>query len=204
MLTKAQSVLCKLRNGLQNIETNLAFALGIHKPPPYDFSIAAASPDTVLSQKPTPKVSLKEMLDTSILWAVPKARRSLEKRMCRKYGIPDKVWKLFVPRKDLIICNTCGHYHNKKQLCGHCYLKIKEQTTQMQEKIVAELGLEPIDKEVVLLYKGEKENASDDFNKTHRIIELEGERPPWFSKNLLQKTTQRPSDATDVKPTDLG
>lgn len=28
-------------------------------------------------------------------------------------------------------------------------------------------------------------------------------RPSWFSKNLLQKTTQPPATTTDVKPTDL-
>ncbi|GBP82443.1 39S ribosomal protein L32, mitochondrial [Eumeta japonica] len=42
-----------------------------------------------------------------------------------------------------------------------------------------------------------------EFWQGKRIIEMQKERPRWFSKNLLQKTTQQPSDSTDVKPTDL-
>lgn len=37
-----------------------------------------------------------------------------------------------------------------------------------------------------------------------RVIELEKQRPVWFSKNLLQKTTQPPATTKEVKPTDLG
>lgn len=32
---------------------------------------------------------------------------------------------------------------------------------------------------------------------------MKKDRPQWFSKNLLQKTTKAPSKSTDVKPTDL-
>lgn len=42
-----------------------------------------------------------------------------------------------------------------------------------------------------------------EFWEGKRIIEMKKERPQWFSKNLLQKTTQQPSNSTDVKPTDL-
>lgn len=36
-----------------------------------------------------------------------------------------------------------------------------------------------------------------------RIVEMKKERPSWFSKNLLQKTTAQPSTSKDVKPTEL-
>lgn len=32
---------------------------------------------------------------------------------------------------------------------------------------------------------------------------MKKERPQFFSKNLMQNTTQQPSESTDVKPTDL-
>lgn len=42
-----------------------------------------------------------------------------------------------------------------------------------------------------------------EFWQGKRVIEMKKERPKWFSKNLLQKTTQAPSESKDVKPTDL-
>ncbi|XP_008475585.1 39S ribosomal protein L32, mitochondrial [Diaphorina citri] len=204
MLTKAQLVLSKLKYGVLSLEHTLACTLGFQPPPPIDFNVAVTQISSVLTPKPVTKLSLKELFDTSILWAVPKKRRSLERRMNRKYGSKDQVWKMLMPRTDLTVCNTCGYTHHSKTLCGNCYAKIKEETTRLQDKIVEALGLNPVDKEVVVLYKGEKEHASEEFSETHRVIEVEGERPPWFSKNLLQKTTQKPSDSTDVKPTELG
>lgn len=48
---------------------------------------------------------------------------------------------------------------------GNCYAKVKEETTRLQDKIVEALGLSPVDKEVVVLYKGEGQDESDDFHK---------------------------------------
>lgn len=36
-----------------------------------------------------------------------------------------------------------------------------------------------------------------------RVIEMKKERPSWFSKNLLEKSTVQPSSGGDVKPTEL-
>lgn len=47
----------------------------------------------------------------------------------------------------------------------NCYNKVMEETRSMQEEIVKELKLDPIDKEVVVLYEGEKEEQSSDFWK---------------------------------------
>jgi len=51
------------------------------------------------------------------LWGVPKKRRTLEKRLCRKFGAKDWVWKLYVPKTNLRICDTCGHHYEAKHLC---------------------------------------------------------------------------------------
>uniref|UniRef100_A0A8D9BIS7 Large ribosomal subunit protein bL32m n=1 Tax=Cacopsylla melanoneura TaxID=428564 RepID=A0A8D9BIS7_9HEMI len=204
MLSKAQLALSKLKFNLLNLEHTLVSTLGFEQPPPLDFNVAQVQNKSLPEPKIVTKLSLRELFDTSILWAAPKRRKSLEKRMQNRYGFPDQVWKMLTPRTDLTVCNTCGYTHHRKTLCGSCYAKVKEETTKLQDKIVESLGLSPVEKEVVVLYKGEKENASDEFYKNHKVIEVEAERPAWFSKNLLQKTTQKPSDSTDVKPTELG
>lgn len=74
----------------------------------------------------------------------------------------------------------------------------------MQDAIQEKLGLEPVEKEVVVLYSGEKDEQPKEFFENKRIVELPKERPSWFSKNLLQETTQQPANTTDVKPPRLG
>lgn len=46
-----------------------------------------------------------------------------------------------------------------------------DETKRMQDRISEELKLDPIDKEVVVLYKGEKDE-SQEFWKVKRIIYL--------------------------------
>lgn len=74
----------------------------------------------------------------------------------------------------------------------------------MQEAIQQELQLEPVEKEVVVLYEGEKDERPDETYEGKRIVEIKKPRPAWFSKNLLQQTTQKPATTKDVKPSDLG
>lgn len=73
----------------------------------------------------------------------------------------------------------------------------------MQDKIQAQLGLDPIEKEVVVLYEGEKSDQTADELKGKRIVEMQKPRPMWFTKNLLQKSTQQSSDTKEVKPSEL-
>lgn len=73
----------------------------------------------------------------------------------------------------------------------------------MQDKIQAQLGLDPIEKEVVVLYEGEKSDQTTDELKGKRIVEMQKPRPMWFTKNLLQKSTQQSSDTKEVKPSEL-
>jgi len=73
----------------------------------------------------------------------------------------------------------------------------------MQSKIQETLGLQPVDKEVIVLYEGEKAEQSSDDLKNKRIVEMKKPRPMWFTKNLLQKSTQPLSETKEVKPSDL-
>jgi len=73
----------------------------------------------------------------------------------------------------------------------------------MQSKIQETLGLQAVDKEVIVLYEGEKAEQSSDDLKNKRIVEMKKPRPMWFTKNLLQKSTQPLSETKEVKPSDL-
>nr|CAD7413203.1 unnamed protein product [Timema poppensis] len=147
--------------------------------------------------------SLKNLLKDSILWAVPRHRRTLEKRLTRKYGHPDYVYKMLKAKSNLMVCNSCGHHHEAGLLCAHCYDEVRKETEEMQTKIQEDLGLSPVEQEVVVLYEGEKEAQIAEFWQGKRIVEMHKPRPTWFSKNLLQKTTSPPSSSTDVKPSEL-
>lgn len=80
-----------------------------------------------------------------------------------------------------------------------------DETKAMQEKIEETLGLEAVEQEVVVVYEGEKNEKPSEFWNGKRIVEMQKSRPNWFSKNLLQQSTQKPAETTDVvKPSELG
>lgn len=54
----------------------------------------------------------------------------------------------------------------------------------MKEVIQEKLKLDPVDKEVVVLYQNEPKPS---LKKNELLVEIPKERPPWFSKNLLSK-----------------
>ncbi|XP_028179442.1 large ribosomal subunit protein bL32m [Ostrinia nubilalis] len=169
--------------------------------PPKELALAYVHNPAPLAPR---KFSLQDIIGDGFLMAVPKFRRTIEKRLKRKFGSPQYVLKILQPKTNILVCKECGHHYESGRLCGHCYKKIESETKEIQEKIVEKLSNSPIDKEVIVLYEGE--NVPDqpkEFWKGKRIIEMKKERPHWFSKNLLQKSTQEPSDSKDVKPTDL-
>nr|ABB43015.1 mitochondrial ribosomal protein L32-like protein [Choristoneura fumiferana] len=111
---------------------------------------------------------------------------------------------MLVPQTNIKVCHECGHHHERGRLCEHCYKRVEEETKLIQTRIKHKLGSGPIQDDVIVLYKGENlPEKAQEFWKGKRVIEMKKERPQWFSKNLLQKSTQQPSKATDVKPTDL-
>ncbi|KAJ0178746.1 hypothetical protein K1T71_005521 [Dendrolimus kikuchii] len=154
---------------------------------------------------PVNKFSLKDLIGDGFLLAVPKFRRTIEKRWKRRFGSPQYVWKMLVPKTTINVCHECGHHYERGRLCGNCYKRVKEETEAIQAKIQEKLGGgKPIEQDVIVLYEGENVTEKPkEFWKGKRIIEMKKERPQFFSKNLLQKSTQQPSNATDVKPTDL-
>ncbi|KAK9295690.1 hypothetical protein QLX08_010098 [Tetragonisca angustula] len=149
-----------------------------------------------------PGQSIKDILNETVLWAVPKKRRSLEKRLDRRYGIPEYHWKPHVPKTNILMCRKCGHDYEAGTLCGYCYEIVKKETKEMQIAIEKSLGLQPVEQDVIVLYEGEKEKLeNDDFWKKQRIIELPKKRPDWFHANLLQPTAKElPDSEQNLEP----
>lgn len=139
----------------------------------------AVCQESVLAQPKSKSISVKELIGDGILWAVPRNRRTIEKRWKRKYGALDYVWKMLVPKRNIRVCNNCGHHHEMGVLCrklnclsiypiysmlietffsnlAHCYDKVKQETKKIQEKIQSELGLSPVETDVIVLYDGER------------------------------------------------
>lgn len=48
------------------------------------------------------------------LWAVPKKRVSLERRLTRRVAHTQK----FNPKTNFLVCIVCGHYHLAHTICG--------------------------------------------------------------------------------------
>lgn len=129
---------------------------------------------------------LKQILNDGFLWAVPRNRRSVERRLTRKMGRTQIFFRGIFPKRNLLICNICGHYHEAHTVCGNCWKRVREETEAMQETIQKELKLEPVEKEVIVLYTDDNPQIKNEI-KNKKIIEMPKERPEWFSKNLLIK-----------------
>ncbi|XP_050090516.1 39S ribosomal protein L32, mitochondrial-like [Anopheles aquasalis] len=181
-----QRIADKLQYNLLVLEHHF---FGANRHPPGGFVLVV---DEELPMEPSTSgtFSLSDLLADGILWAVPKHRRTVEKRHQRKYGSPEYKLKILTPKTHLRSCSTCGSDHEVGVLCPTCYRQVKNETEQMQKKIEQELKLDPVDREVVVLYNSEKEEQPAEFRLDKRIVEMQKQRPLWFSRNLLQKATQ--------------
>jgi len=188
-----------------------AFSVAIHQfltngsgPPAAALAVAAGA-----TYRPPvlPPAAQPDSLWDGLLRAVPKHRRTIERRMMRKFGAEN--WpngrKLIKPRSDILFCLTCGGHRLAGMLCMTCYKQAMTETREMQEAVTTELGLQPRDREVALVYRGEREAVEDQQAAAVRLVEMPKERPQWFGKNLIQKVAPLPpAETTPVKPSDLG
>lgn len=90
----------------------------------YAIACPGYTPTTLQQSSTTNSFSLKNLIGDGILWAVPKHRKSLERRMKARYGHhlygPGK--HQIVPKLTLRICVQCGHDHEVGVLCRKCHL----------------------------------------------------------------------------------
>ncbi|XP_044761438.1 39S ribosomal protein L32, mitochondrial [Coccinella septempunctata] len=194
------SLISRLTNSIHKLEQTLHCFLGLNRKfPPDAFNLAVVGIERAAPRK---QFSLKDIIGDGFLWAVPKHRRTIEKRLKRKFGNPFYHLKILVPKTNIRVCNTCGDHHEIGILCPTCYNRIMKETKEMRKAIKEKLGLQPVEKEVVVLYENEKSTLEGEF-EGQPIVEMKKPRPPWFSKNLLQQTTQQPATTKDVEPSGL-
>ena len=75
------------------------------------------------------------------------------------------------------------------------------ETRKIQEKMKDCFGVGvPKDQETLVLYKGE----SNEGSLKARVVEMDYERPSFFSQNLLQKEHGKPAIQETVRPSGLG
>ncbi len=146
-----------------------------------------------------------------ILWNVQKHRRSLEKRDIRKFGyLHWGTYKQLRANRRLRHDHKTGEVFELGRLPPNRYRAVMEETREIQRRMADAFGLEAKDKEVAVVYKGEEERAKRAATDRVKLVEMEKERPAFFSPNLLQKVHRPPSAAekdrstTTVRPSGLG
>jgi len=157
---------------------------------------------------PQMEVECENEKDKGFLWGVPKKRRTVERRMQRRYGFEEWHWKPLRLKTNIRICDTCGHHYEAKHLCRHCYDKVVAETKTIRDAAELKLGHEPENKNIVVLYENELQTVDPKQIEDQMIVEIPKPRPYWFSKNLLQKTTVSTNtdestltqDSTTIKP----
>jgi len=135
---------------------------------------------------------IEDIMRNGLLLAVQKKRRTVEKRLIRRFGVEgyEDTSRMIRPKHNVIVCDQCGHYHELHTICGHCYERVKEESNLILEQIKkCFVYSEPIEEEVRIRYKNESQ--SDDSGsevKRRRVVEMDRQRPEWFSDNLLSKS----------------
>ncbi|XP_045615438.1 large ribosomal subunit protein bL32m [Procambarus clarkii] len=198
-LTTLYKTLCIIEETVVRLTQNL-FPQG-----PHPRLILAVDQNVCVHRNPVshPKNALEDLIGDGFLWAVPKHRRSRERRLIRKFGLETGHKKL-LPILKLLTCDNCGHVHEPGRLCPNCYAKNKEVTEAMQAAMNSAQGLNPIEHEVLPVFIGEKVNTQDGFYQGKRVVEVPRECPQWFSRRLTKKSNITTSSATSiVKPTNL-
>lgn len=75
------------------------------------------------------------------------------------------------------------------------------ETEEIRKKTEAQIGANPEDKEVIVLYENENSLDLAKSEQGKLLVEVPKPRPAWFSSNLLQKTTAEPDHATTTVAT---
>ncbi|XP_071103097.1 large ribosomal subunit protein bL32m-like [Haliotis cracherodii] len=147
------------------------------------FDVSPSLSDTHQT-KQSPTSVLGSILD-SVLWAtVPRNRRSVEKRLTRKHGMT-KQFEAAIPKKNIIACLECGHWHEKHTICGNCYKKVKAETRELKLSMGDDFHYNTPRAEIQVLYQQETDQRQK-YNGKY-IIEMDKPRPQWFPRNLMTR-----------------
>jgi len=132
---------------------------------------------------------IDDIMRNGFVFATQKKRRTVERRLVRRFGhenYPDKCG-IIRPKENIIVCDRCGHHHELHTICGHCYQRVKQESDLIVDEIRKRFHYsEPIEEEVTIRYKND--NRSDNEVKGRRVVEMDRQRPDWFADNLLAKS----------------
>jgi len=152
------------------------------------------------------------------LWNTPKKRKSIYRQYRKRYGMMygahtgengggRRAWgesPMIMPNKRIRVDQNTMEYFELDKLAPKSYKRVMEETKEIGNKISDTFGrFVPHDKEVKIFYKGEKESFKG-VEDNKMPVEIEKERPAFFSKNLLMKAkTPESGSNTTVRPSGL-
>jgi ribosomal protein L32 len=92
----------------------------------YDLALVPSSCNEQPADKQTDQAAsvLESIFDSFLLAAVPKYRRSLERKMTRRMQMVGH-YEHAMPRKDLVVDQHTGMWKEKGTICSKCFIKIK-------------------------------------------------------------------------------
>ena len=109
--------------------------------------------------------------------------------------------------------NRTGEFFELGRLAPETYKKVMKETQEIKDKVskAFENGLKPRNQEVTVVYKNDiddegveviEKDGNEKWKNGKRIIEMEKERPAFFSANLMQKarTSSDSAKSTTVRP----
>ncbi|XP_046909280.2 mitochondrial ribosomal protein L32 [Dermatophagoides farinae] len=169
----------------------------LNRAPPALVIVQSSLPNISNGGSPT---SINDLMQDGLLWGVPKKRRTIEKRLKRRFGVENypSDAKILRTRNDIIICERCGDHHEYYAICPTCYRKVKEETERMRDALREQTNpLQPKEKDVLFRFENEKyeqtssstSHHEEELKREFEIIDIDHPRPQWFSRNLMTKST---------------
>ena len=96
----------------KNIKVNVnIFSISAH------YGLALDIPPNVNANPAPERTVLDEIFSPVDYHLAPKHRRSRERRMQRQFG-EHQMKKMIDIKQNLIMCLECGHWHEKRTICG--------------------------------------------------------------------------------------
>ncbi len=118
--------------------------------------------------------------------------------------------KIMTPKRRLRNDHKTGEDFELGKLAPEWYRRAMEETREIQERMGRAFGMGPKDREVAVIYKGDENRFGEGDRSRMQLVEMEKERPPFFSPSLMQKANKTPAakardeSSTTVRPTGLG
>ncbi|XP_033625442.1 39S ribosomal protein L32, mitochondrial-like [Asterias rubens] len=180
MTVRVFRLLQNLRFSLEKLEARLLERLGGHPPLAPAFALQGTS--LIDDQSHHNQGSLSSIFD-GFLWAVPKHRRSIQRNRKRRRAV-EKLEE-YIPEWKFVMCEVCGHSKMRGFICGHCLIRIRQESAEIRKELFEtqeENNIIP-ERESIVLYEDEALRPEDQGKE---VVEMKKKRPFWFSRSLTE------------------